>query len=85
MNNLEMNNSLNINQNVIELPQIDSSYQTIPSMNEMSKMTQDQLMNVENFTIKKDNVCIKFEGRINLVGANVKEYIFINQKNFEID
>lgn len=48
-------------------------------------MKRNELKKMKGLTIQKDQVKLTFENEIDIVNANLKDYIKINGKNFEID
>lgn len=82
----ELNHS-GYNQNVTLdiLPKVELGYKTFPSIEELKLMKRNDLKKMKGFSVQKDQVRIIFENEIDLINANLKEFIKINGKNFEID
>lgn len=63
------------------LPQLRrAEYETEPSMVKIMRMTEDELANVENFTIKNQHGKITFEGKVDLRMLDLDRLVNIQEK-----
>ena len=63
------------------LPQLKRpGYETEPSIDVLAKISNDQLENVENFTIKNEHAKIIFEGKTDLRTLDLDRIVNIQEK-----
>ena len=63
------------------LPQLKrTGYETEPSMEALSKMSIQELENVENFTIKNKHAKIIFEGKTDLRNLDLDQIVNIQER-----
>jgi len=66
------------------IPRLTKEYHTEPSMPRISRMTADELRNIENFVIFNEYVKVIFDGVTDITGLNLDEIVHLKHRSIEI-
>jgi len=66
------------------IPRLTKEYHTEPSMPRISRMTADELRNIENFVIFNEYVRVVFDGVTDVTGLNLDEVVQLKHRSIEI-
>ena len=66
------------------MPKLTKNYLTEPSMLRISRMSEEELSCVENFTIFNEDVKVTFEGQTDIKGLDLDEIVHLGYRAVEI-
>jgi len=66
------------------LPKLTKDYHTEPSMLKISRMSEDELCHVENFSIYNNEARVTFEGETDIRGLDLDEIVHLGYRAVEI-